>query len=112
MHELWHSVWHALSHSLKELLFTVPFLFLAYLLMEFIEHRASKKMENSIAKIGRCGPVLGTGLGLITQPVLSLRVRLLPFLFPHPMRQFLFFYQSQAWQEKFGSFCLLKSCLV
>ena len=67
MHEFWHSVWHALSHSLKELLFTVPFLFLAYLLMEFIEHRASKKMENSIAKIGRCGPVLGTGLGLIPQ---------------------------------------------
>ena len=67
MHEILHSVWHTLFHSLKELLFTVPFLFLAYLLMEFIEHKASSKMEGSISKIGRFGPFLGTGLGLIPQ---------------------------------------------
>jgi len=67
MTEILHSIWHALSHSLEELLFTVPFLFLAYLLMEFIEHKASSKMESSIAKIGKFGPFMGTGLGLIPQ---------------------------------------------
>ena len=65
--DFWHSVWHALSHSLEELLFTVPFLFLAYLLMEYIEHKASSKMENAIRKIGPFGPLLGTGLGIIPQ---------------------------------------------
>ena len=67
MEEVLHGVSHALIHSLKELLFTVPFLFLAYLLMEYIEHKASTKMENSISKIGKFGPFLGTGLGLVPQ---------------------------------------------
>lgn len=67
MEEILHSISHALLHSLKELLFTVPFLFLAYLLMEYIEHKASTKMENSISKVGKFGPFLGTGLGLIPQ---------------------------------------------
>lgn len=67
MKEILHSIRHALSHSLEELLFTVPFLFLAYLLMEYIEHKASTKMENTVAKIGKFGPFVGTGLGLIPQ---------------------------------------------
>ena len=67
MDEILHGVSHAFIHSLKELLFTVPLLFLAYLLMEYIEHKASEKMENSISKIGKFGPFLGTGLGLIPQ---------------------------------------------
>ena len=67
MEEILHSISHALLHSLKELLFTVPFLFLAYLLMEYIEHKASTKMEDSISKVGKFGPFLGTGLGLIPQ---------------------------------------------
>ena len=58
---------HALIHSLEELLYTVPLLFLAYLLMEYIEHKASNNMEKSISKIGKFGPFLGTGLGLIPQ---------------------------------------------
>ena len=67
MDESLHSIWHALSHSLKELLFTAPFLFLAYLLMEYIEHKSSEKMEKTISKIGKFGPLAGTGLGLIPQ---------------------------------------------
>ena len=35
--------------------------------MEYIEHKASEKMENSISKVGKFGPFLGTGLGLIPQ---------------------------------------------
>lgn len=65
--EILHGITHALIHSLKELLFTVPLLFLAYLLMEFIEHKASEKMENTVSKIGKFGPFVGTGLGLIPQ---------------------------------------------
>ena len=58
---------HPLLHGLIETLKTIPFLFIAYLLMEFIEHRASLKMEKSLKKIGRGGPFLGTLLGCIPQ---------------------------------------------
>lgn len=67
MEEILHGITHALIHSLKELLFTAPLLFLAYLLMEFIEHKASAKMESTVSKIGKFGPFVGTGLGLIPQ---------------------------------------------
>lgn len=63
MHELWHPFFHACIDTLK----AIPFLFLAYLLMEFIEHKASSKMENTLSKIGRGGPFVGSLLGCIPQ---------------------------------------------
>jgi len=58
---------HELLHALIETLKTVPFLFLAYLLMEFIEHKASTKMEASLKRIGNAGPVIGSALGCVPQ---------------------------------------------
>ena len=58
---------HELLHALIETLKTVPFLFLAYLLMEFIEHKASSRMESSLKKIGNAGPAIGSALGCIPQ---------------------------------------------
>ena len=63
MEEILHELLHALIETLK----TVPFLFLAYLLMEFIEHKASDKMENALKKIGSSGPAIGSALGCIPQ---------------------------------------------
>ncbi|MBO4982930.1 MAG: arsenic efflux protein [Clostridia bacterium] len=63
MHELWHPFFHACIDTLK----AIPFLFLAYLLMEFIEHKASSKMENTLSKMGRGGPFVGSLLGCIPQ---------------------------------------------
>ncbi|MBQ8393014.1 MAG: arsenic efflux protein [Clostridia bacterium] len=60
-------VLHELLHALIETLKTVPFLFLAYLLMEFIEHKASDKMENALKRIGKTGPAIGSALGCIPQ---------------------------------------------
>ena len=57
MEEILHEILHAFIETLK----TVPFLFLAYLLMEYIEHKASEKMEASLEKIGRSGPALTCG---------------------------------------------------
>ena len=45
----------------------LPFLFLAFLLMEFIEHRISTKSKNKISKAGKFGPILGSLLGAIPQ---------------------------------------------
>lgn len=58
---------HPLLHGIIDTLKAIPFLFLAYLLMEFIEHKASEKMERSLEKIGNGGPVVGSFLGCIPQ---------------------------------------------
>ncbi|MBR7101155.1 MAG: arsenic efflux protein [Clostridia bacterium] len=63
MEEILHELLHALIETLK----TVPFLFLAYLLMEFIEHKASDKMERYMEKIGNAGPAICSALGCIPQ---------------------------------------------
>ena len=57
--------------ALKDTAISLPFLFLAYLLMEFIEHKASKKMENSLKKIGKAGPLAGSALGCVPQCAFS-----------------------------------------
>jgi len=45
----------------------LPFLFLAYLLMEYIEHKAGKKTRETIKKSGRLGPFIGSMLGCIPE---------------------------------------------
>ena len=45
----------------------IPFLFVAFLLIEYIEHKMSKKMEKSLKKSGKFGPVIGGLLGAIPQ---------------------------------------------
>ncbi len=47
--------------------FLLPFLFLAYLFMEAVEHRSSDKMENALKKMGRFGPLIGSFLGCVPQ---------------------------------------------
>ena len=45
----------------------LPFLFLTYLLMEFIEHKASDKAERFMRRAGNFGPLLGGALGAVPQ---------------------------------------------
>ena len=45
----------------------LPFLFVTYVFMEWLEHGAGKKFEHAIARAGRIGPVLGSLLGVIPQ---------------------------------------------
>ncbi|MBQ6468192.1 MAG: arsenic efflux protein [Clostridia bacterium] len=45
----------------------IPFLFVTYLVMEFIEQKASEKLEEKIRRSGRLGPVLGGILGIVPQ---------------------------------------------
>lgn len=45
----------------------LPFLFLTYLLMEYLEHKTSEKSKNAIKKSGRFGPIIGGLLGAIPQ---------------------------------------------
>lgn len=45
----------------------LPFLFLAYLLIEFIENKAQEKTTKAIEKSGKFGPIIGALLGIIPQ---------------------------------------------
>ncbi len=53
--------------TLLDALKLLPFLFLAFLLIEFIEHKLSKKSKKIIEKSGYLGPLLGGMLGLVPQ---------------------------------------------
>ena len=57
----------ALEHSLIESLKLIPFLFLTYLFMEFLEHRAGDKTEKFIRRSGKLGPLVGALLGAVPQ---------------------------------------------
>lgn len=56
-----------LLHAVIETLKAVPFLLIAYLFMEFWEHKSSAKMESTLAKIGKGGPLIGSVLGSVPQ---------------------------------------------
>ena len=58
---------HIIEHSLLDTLKLVPFLFLTYLAMEYMEHKTSVKTQNMIRKAGKLGPVFGGLLGIVPQ---------------------------------------------
>lgn len=45
----------------------LPFLFITYLIMEYIEHKMGEKSKKAIKKAGRLGPVIGSVLGIFPQ---------------------------------------------
>ena len=45
----------------------LPFLFITYLIMEYIEHRMSEKSKDFIKKSGKLGPLIGSAAGIIPQ---------------------------------------------
>ncbi len=45
----------------------LPFLFITYLIMEYIEHKTSEKSKEVIKKSGKFGPIIGSVLGIFPQ---------------------------------------------
>ena len=45
----------------------LPFLFITYLIMEYIEHKTSNKIRETIKKSGRFGPLFGAVVGIFPQ---------------------------------------------
>lgn len=56
-----------LEHTIIDSVKLIPFLFLTYLLMEYIEHKTKEKTKETIKKSGKFGPFIGALLGIVPQ---------------------------------------------
>ena len=56
-----------LEDTIIDTLKLIPFLFITYLIMEYIEHKTSDKAKDAIKKSGRFGPIIGSVLGIFPQ---------------------------------------------
>ncbi len=62
-----HDILHVLLHALLDSAKVLPFLFVTYLCMELLEHKAGDGVKKSISRAGKAGPALGGVLGLVPQ---------------------------------------------
>lgn len=62
-----HELLHALEHSLLDTLKMLPFLAVAFLILEYTEAKLEEKSSAVIQKAGRLGPIAGGLLGLVPQ---------------------------------------------
>ncbi len=53
--------------ALIDTLKTLPFLFIAFLLIEYLEHKAGDKIQHIFTRAGSTGPFIGTILGCVPQ---------------------------------------------
>lgn len=56
-----------LQDALIDTLKLIPFLFITYLIMEYVENKTSEKAKNTIQKAGKLGPLLGGIVGIFPQ---------------------------------------------
>lgn len=58
---------HIIEHSILDTIKLIPFLFITYLIMEYIEHKLGEKSKETIKKSGKWGPIIGSILGAFPQ---------------------------------------------
>lgn len=56
-----------LEETIVDSIKLLPFLFVTYLIMEYIEHKTSHKAKETIKKSGKFGPIIGSILGIFPQ---------------------------------------------
>lgn len=57
----------SLLDTIKDTVTLIPFLFITYLAMEWLERRTEDQSIALLSRIGRFGPVIGAGIGIIPQ---------------------------------------------
>ena len=61
------SIFDILTDAVIDTLKVLPFLFVAFLVIEFLEHKAQDKVKHLFTRAGSTGPFIGTLLGCIPQ---------------------------------------------
>ncbi len=67
MEEILHIVGHVLEHSVEDTLYLLPFLFVTYLAMEWLEHKTGERAQEAIRRAGAAGPIVGALVGAVPQ---------------------------------------------
>lgn len=60
-------MWEVIQETLIDSVKLIPFLFITYLIMEYIEHKTKEKTKQTIQKSGKWGPFIGSILGIFPQ---------------------------------------------
>lgn len=60
-------IMHILEHAAEDTLKLIPFLFLTYCLMEYLEHKTKEKAKVMVKKAGKLGPIIGGVAGIFPQ---------------------------------------------
>ena len=60
-------MFEVIADTLLDSIKLVPFLFLTYLAMEYLEHKTGNKTEKMIRRAGKWGPLIGGTLGVVPQ---------------------------------------------
>ena len=60
-------VQHIVEHSVSDILYLIPFLFVTYLAMEWLEHKTEGRTQEAIRRAGAAGPIVGSLLGAVPQ---------------------------------------------
>ena len=67
MEEFTHIAGHVLEHSVADTLYLIPFLFVTYLVMEWLEHKTGGKAQAAVQRAGAAGPIVGAVVGVVPQ---------------------------------------------
>ncbi|WP_415997303.1 putative manganese transporter, partial [Gordonibacter pamelaeae] len=65
--EFTHIAGHVLEHSVADTLYLIPFLFVTYLVMEWLEHKTGGKAQAAVQRAGAAGPIVGAVVGVVPQ---------------------------------------------
>lgn len=61
------NITESLLDTLKDTATLIPFLFITYLVMEWLERRTEDQSVAMLSRIGKLGPIFGAGVGIIPQ---------------------------------------------
>lgn len=67
MPEFWSEVLDVVLDALLDSLKALPFLFVSFLLIEWVEHRQSQKTQAFLSRLGKWSPIAGALVGLVPQ---------------------------------------------
>ena len=63
-----HTIEHVFLHAIEDNLRIIPFLFVTYCIMEYMEQVMAEKTEGAVKYSGKMGPLFGGILGIMVFP--------------------------------------------